>query len=165
MTFAAWQQRPESSGHCLIRSADPFEQPLIDPKYLSVEHDRQVLLGGLKLARELSKSAPLAPFYDYEAYPGDAVQTDDELIAMARERGTTTFHPMGTCRMGPDTDPSAVVSDELKVHGLEGIRVVDASVMPMMLSANLNAGTIMIAEKASDMIRGLPAETPEALPA
>ena len=159
MTVAAWQQRPESSGHCLIRSADPFEQPLIDPKYLSVAGDEQILLAGIKLARTLMRSAPLAPFFDHESYPGDAVQSDDELLAMARERGTTTFHPAGTCRMGPATDPSAVVDDALCVHGIEGLRVADASVMPMMLSANLNAGTMMIAEKAADMIRGIaPAE-------
>ena len=84
------------------------------------------------------------------------------MLAMARERGTTTFHPMGTCRMGPETDPSTVVSDELKVHGIQGLRVVDASVMPSMLSANLNAGTMMIAEKASDMIRGIVAPEPGA---
>ena len=164
MTFAAWQQRPESHGHCLIRSADPFEQPLIDPKYLSVDSDAQVLLGGLRLARELSKSAPLAPFYDYEAYPGDQIQSDDEMLAMARERGTTTFHPAGTCRMGPATDPTAVVGDDLRVHGLAGLRVADASIMPMMLSANLNAATMMIAEKASDMIRGVAPEEPVVLP-
>lgn len=159
MTVATWQQRPDSSGHCLIQSADPFQQPLIDPKYLSVDSDAQTLLGGLRLARSLMRSAPLAPFYDHEAYPGDDIQSDDEMLAMARERGTTTFHPMGTCRMGPETDPSTVVSDELKVHGIQGLRVVDASVMPSMLSANLNAGTMMIAEKASDMIRGIvPAE-------
>ena len=164
MTVAAWQQRPDSKGHCLIRSSDPFEQPLIDPQYLALESDRQVLLAGIKLARTLSQSDPLKPYYDYEAYPGEKVQSDDELLAMAKERGTTTFHPMGTCRMGPDSDPTAVVDDELRVRGIDGLRVVDASVMPMMLSANLNAGTIMIAEKASDMIRGLPAEAPAALP-
>ena len=88
----------------------------------------------------------------------------DELLAVARERATTTFHPMGTCRMGPEMDPTAVVDDALRVRGTEGLRVVDASVMPMMLSANLNAGTMMIAEKASDMIRGLDAEEAAELP-
>ncbi|MEM9063410.1 MAG: GMC family oxidoreductase N-terminal domain-containing protein [Pseudomonadota bacterium] len=154
MTVASWQQRPESHGTCLIRSGDPFEQPAIDPNYLAEESDRQVLLSGMKIARRLLASDPLKPFYEREMYPGPDVQSDDELLACAKERGTTTFHPMGTCRMGPETDPSAVVDDELKVHGIEGLRVVDASVMPMMLSANLNAATIMIADKASDMIRG-----------
>ncbi len=165
MTVAAWQQRPESKGHCLIRSADPFEPPLIDPRYLAEPGDQQVLLAGVKLARTLSKSAPLAPYYDHEAYPGEAIQSDDELLAMAKERGTTTFHPMGTCRMGPATDPTAVVDDQLRVHGMEGLRVVDASIMPMMLSANLNAGTLMIADKASDMIRARPALEEARLPA
>jgi len=164
MTCAPWQQRPESSGYCRIRSADPFEAPAINPRYLSVESDIPVLLGAIRLARALLKSAPLAPYYDHEAFPGEDVQTDDELLAMARERGTTTFHPMGTCRMGPDTDPTAVVDDQLRVHGIQGLRVADASIMPMMLSANLNAGTMMIADKASDMIRGLDPEVPEALP-
>jgi choline dehydrogenase len=82
------------------------------------------------------------------------VQSDDELLGAAKERGTTTFHPMGTCRMGPENDPTSVVDDELRVRGLEGLRVVDASIMPMMLSANLNAGVMMIADKASDLIRG-----------
>ena len=93
------------------------------------------------------------------------MQTDDELLAAAKARGTTTFHPAGTCRMGPATDPTAVVDDQLRVHGIEGLRVVDASIMPMMLSANLNAGTMMIADKASDLIRGRPAPEPARVPA
>ena len=107
----------------------------------------------MRLARTLLKSKPLEPYYDYEDFPGDKVQTDDEMLAAAKERGTTTFHSMGSCRMGPKSDPTAVVDDELRVHGLEGLRVADASVMPMMLSANINAGTMMIADKASDFIR------------
>ena len=98
-------------------------------------------------------AVPLAPYYDYEDFPGPDVQTDDELLAAAKERGTTTFHPMGTCRMGPASDPTSVVDDELRVRGLEALRVVDASIMPMMLSANLNAGVMMLADKASDIIR------------
>jgi choline dehydrogenase len=88
------------------------------------------------------------------------VQSDDELLGAAKERGTTTFHPMGTCRMGPENDPTSVVDDELRVRGLEGLRVVDASIMPMMLSANLNAGVMMIADKGSDLIRGKTAPQP-----
>jgi choline dehydrogenase-like flavoprotein len=153
MTSAPWQQRPESRGHVRIRSADPFEQPAIQPNYLTEEIDRRVLLAAMRLARRLLKSKPLAPYYDYEDFPGDQAQSDDELLAAAKERGTTTFHPMGSCRMGPEADPTAVVDDELRVHGLEGLRVVDASIMPMMLSANLNAGVLMLADKASDIIR------------
>jgi len=153
MTAAPWQQRPESKGHVRIRSADPFEQPLIQPNYLSEETDRRVLVAAMRLARRLLKSKPLEPYYDYEDFPGDRARSDDELLAAAKQRGTTTFHPMGTCRMGPESDPTAVVDDELRVRGLEGLRVVDASIMPMMLSANLNAGVLMLADKASDIIR------------
>jgi len=164
MTVASWQQRPESKGHVRARSADPFEAPVIQPNYLAEEGDRQVLLKAMKLARRLLATRPLEPFYDFEEYPGAKVQTDDELLAAAKERGTTTFHPMGSCRMGPETDATAVVDDQLRVHGIEGLRVVDASVMPSMLSANLNASVIMIAEKGSDMIRGRPAPEAANLP-
>ena len=164
MTCGSWQQRPESWGWSRIRSADPFEQPSINPRYLNEEADRRVLLAGMKLARRLLASKALAPYNAGEGYPGPEIQSDDELLAIARERGTTTFHPMGTCRMGPGTDPSTVVDDQLRVHGMEGLRVVDASIMPMMLSANLNAGTMMIADKASDLIRGVAAPEPVELP-
>jgi choline dehydrogenase len=154
MTIASWQQRPESRGWVRLRSADPFEAPVIQPNYLAEESDRRVLLAGMRLARRLLKTEPLAPYYDYEDFPGDKVQSDDDLLAAAKQRGTTTFHPSGTCRMGPGSDPMAVVDDELRVHGLEGLRVIDASIMPTMLSANLNAATLMLADKASDLIRG-----------
>jgi choline dehydrogenase len=160
MTAAPWQQRPESKGYVRIRSADPFEQPEIQPRYLTEEIDRRVLVAAMRLARAILKSKPLESYYDYEDFPGDKVQSDDEMLAAAKERGTTTFHPMGTCRMGPASDPTSVVDDELRVRGLEGLRVVDASVMPMMLSANINAATMMIADKASDMIRGRAALQP-----
>ena len=154
MTVASWQQRPESAGYVRIRSADPFEPPAINPMYLDKESDRRVLLAGMKLARGLLRSRPLEPYYDFETFPGPDVQTDDELLAAAKARGTTTFHPMGTCRMGPASDPSAVVDDRLCVHGVAGLRVVDASIMPMMISGNTNATCIMIGEKAADLIRG-----------
>jgi choline dehydrogenase len=108
----------------------------------------------MKLVRNLLKSRPLQTYYDREDVPGPNVQSDDELLDFARRKATTTFHPGGSCRMGPASDPTSVVDDQLRVHGLEGLRVVDASVMPTMLSANLNAATMMIADKASDMIRG-----------
>lgn len=160
MTVASWQQRPDSRGFVRLRSADPFQAPIIQPNYLAQESDRRVLLGAMKLARTLLASRPLQPYYDYEDFPGPKVQSDDELLGAAKARGTTTFHPNGTSRMGPASDPMAVVDDHLKVHGLEGLRVVDASVMPTMLSANLNAATLMIAEKASDLIRGKAAPEP-----
>ena len=154
MTCAAWQQRPESRGYVRARSADPFAPPIIQTNYLAAETDRRIVVAGMKLSRRLLVSKPLAPYYAYEDWPGPDVQSDDEFLAAAAERAQTTFHPMGTCAMGPASNPASVVDDELRVHGLKALRVVDASVMPRMISANLNAATLMIAEKAADMIRG-----------
>lgn len=153
MTIAAWQQRPDSLGFVRAQSANPFEKPLIQPNYLAEASDRQVLLAGLKLARAILRSNPMQPYFAGEIFPGDAVQTDDELLETAKARGTTTFHMMGTCRMGPGSDMTAVVDHRLKVRGIEGLRVADASIMPTMPSANTNASTLMIGEKASDLIR------------
>ncbi len=164
MTVAAWQQRPNSRGYVRVRSTDPYQAPIIQPNYLAEESDRRVLLSGMKLARRLLASKPLEPYYDREDFPGQSVQTDDELLGAAKARGTTTFHPAGTCRMGPATDPLAVVDDQLRVRGVEGLRVVDASVMPTMLSANLNAATMMLADKASDLILGRAAPDAAVLP-
>ena len=161
MTIASWQQRPESRGYVRIRSADPFAPPIIQTNYLTAELDRRVVVAGMKLARRLLKSVPLSPYYDYEDFPGPNVQSDDEFLTAATERGTTTFHPGCTCRMGPADSTWAVVDDQLRVHGLQGLRVIDASIMPRMISANLNASTLMIADKASDLIRGRRA--PEAI--
>ena len=154
MTVTSWQQRPESRGYVRIRSADPFLQPIIQTNYLTAELDRRVVVAGMKLARRLLKSTPLAPYYAYEDFPGPNVESDDELLAAATLRGTTTFHPGCTCRMGPADSTWAVVDDQLRVHGLQSLRVIDASIMPRMISANLNASTMMIADKASDLIRG-----------
>lgn len=154
MTIASWQQRPDSIGWVRARSADPFEHPVIQPNYLAAETDRQVLLAGMKLARRLIRSKALSKYYDREEFPGDQAQSDADLLEAAKARGTTTFHLMGTCRMAPDSDPTAVVDDQLRVRGIDGLRVVDASIMPTMPSANLNASVLMIAEKAADMIRG-----------
>lgn len=160
MTCAAWQQRPESRGHVRIRSADPFEAPVIQTNYLAEELDRRVVVAGMRWARRLLRTAPLAPYYDHEDFPGDRIQTDDEFLDAATRRAQTTFHPCSTCRMGPADHPMNVVDDHLRVHGMEGLRIVDASVMPRILSANLNAGTLMIADKASDLIRGKAAPEP-----
>ncbi len=165
MTVASWQQRPESRGFVRARSADPFEAPIIQTNYLAAELDRRVVVAGMKLARRLLAAAPLAPYCEREDFPGPAVQSDDEFLDAATRRGQTTFHPGCTCRMGPASDPGAVVDDQLRVHGLEALRVVDASIMPRMISANLNASTLMIADKAADMIRDRPAPDPvEGLP-
>ena len=154
MTIAVWQQRPESRGYVRIRNNDPFQKPAIQPNYLADEMDQRVIVGGIKLGRKLFRTPALAPYFEGELSPGDDVQTDDEILNYARGRGTTAFHPMGTCRMGPNTDATAVVDHELRVHGLAGLRVADASIMPTMPSANTNASSLMIGEKAADMILG-----------
>ena len=153
-TLATWQQRPESLGYVRIKSKDPFEKPVIQPNYLSNKDDQRVLLAGIRMSRRLMNTEALAPYFDYEGYPGAHVQSDDELLDVARQRSTTLYHLMGTCRMAPKSDPTAVVDDELRVHGMQNLRVIDASIMPTMLSANLNAGVMMIAEKGADMILG-----------
>jgi choline dehydrogenase len=152
----SWQHRPESTGFVHAVSRDPFDDPIIQPNYLSHPEDRRVHLGGMRLMRRLLASAALAPFTEAEVLPGPAAQSDDELLDFARGNGTTTYHLIGTCRMGPASDPSTVVDDQLRVHGFQALRVVDASVMPSMTSANTYATTLMIAEKAADMIRGRP---------
>jgi choline dehydrogenase len=154
MTIASWQQRPDSTGYVRAKSADPFTAPVIQPNYLAAESDRRVLLAGMKMARRLISSEPLQKYYDREEFPGSQAQSDEDLMTAAKQRGTTTFHLMGTCRMAPESDPTAVVDDQLRVRGMEGLRVVDASIMPTMPSANLNASVLMIAEKAADMILG-----------
>jgi choline dehydrogenase len=154
MTAGAWPHRPESSGHVRARSTDVFEDPIIQPNYLTDPADQRITLGGIRLIRRLLNSRELAPYVDRETLPGPDAQTDDELLDYARRTGSTTYHLIGTARMGPATDPTAVVDDRLLVHGMEGLRVVDASIMPSMTSANTYATTLMIAEKASDMIRG-----------
>ena len=159
-TIAAWRHRPESRGYVRANSANVLEAPRINPNYLSEESDRRATLNAVKLARSLMQTQAMAPFHAGEVYPGDDVQTDDELMDAARRWGSTTYHLMGTCRMGPKSDPTAVVDDELRVQGIDGLRVVDASIMPKMISANLNAATMMIAEKGADLILGRAAPEP-----
>ncbi len=158
MTAGAWAHRPQSVGHVRARSADVFVDPVIQPNYLADPNDRRVTLGGIRLIRRLLHSPQLAPFVDSEVLPGVNVESDENLLAYAYANGSTTYHLIGTARMGPATDPAAVVDDQLRVHGLQGLRVVDASIMPSMPSANTYATVLMIAEKASDMIRGRPTE-------
>lgn len=151
MTCGVWQHRPASRGSIHIASTDPEQQPRIQPNYLSDSIDQETLVGGLKYARQLFKQPALAKYVDAETVPGPDVQTDDELLDFARRTGSTVYHPIGTCKMG--NDPMAVVDPELRLRGLDGLRVVDASVMPLMPSANTNAAVLMIAEKAADMIK------------
>jgi len=159
-TIAAWRHRPESRGYVRANSANVLEAPRINPNYLSEESDRRATLNAVKLARSLMQTQAMGPFHAGEVYPGDDVQNDDELMDAARRWGSTTYHLMGTCRMGPKSDRSAVVDDELRVRGIDGLRVVDASIMPKMISANLNAATMMIAEKGADLILGRSAPEP-----
>ena len=132
VTAGAWQHRPESTGWVRARSADVFEDPEIQPNYLSDPIDRRVHLGGIRLLRRMLSTPELAPFLEAETLPGPAAQTDDELLDFAFRNGTTTYHLIGTARMGPATDPTAVVDDRLLVHGMEALRVADASIMPHM---------------------------------
>jgi len=164
VTVAAWQHRPESRGHIRARSSDPFEKPLIQPNYLTAETDQRVTVAAMKFARRLIHTSAMRPYLDGEMYPGAEIQSDDDLLAAARDCGSTTYHLMGTCRMGPDGDPTAVVDDQLRVRGMEALRIIDASVMPSMISANLNAATMMIAEKGSDMVLGHPSPEPILVP-
>jgi choline dehydrogenase len=154
MTAGAWQHRPESTGWVRARSTDVFEDPEIQPNYLSDPMDRRVHLGGMRLVRRMLNTPELAPYVERETLPGPKVQSDDELLDFARRNGSTTYHLIGTARMGPASDPTAVVDDALLVHGMQGLRVVDASIMPNMPSANTYATTLMIAEKTADRIRG-----------
>ncbi len=156
MTAGVWPHRPESTGHVHARSTDPFIDPVVQPNYLADPIDRRVTLGGIRLIRRLLATPELAPYVDRETLPGPDVKTDDELLDYARANGTTCYHLIGTARMGPATDPGAVVGDDLRVHGMQGLRVVDASIMPNMPSANTYATTLMIAERGADLVRNGP---------
>jgi choline dehydrogenase len=154
-TLLAYQLRPESRGEIRLKTPRPEDAPAMRPNYLATETDRQTIVAGLKLGRVLLTSPHIQRFVQEEYRPGPTVKSDVELLDYARNNGGTVYHPTSTCRMGPD--PMSVVDAALRVHGLEGLRVVDASVMPAVISGNTNAGTIMIAEKASDMMRQRPA--------
>jgi choline dehydrogenase len=146
--------RPKSLGHVKIRSADPAQPPAIRFDYLKEAQDRDDLRASVRLTREILAQPALAPFRGEEIYPGPAVRTDDEIDAYLRQGIETCYHPVGTCRMG--RNGASVVDGQCRVHGVAGLRVVDASVMPAIVSGNTNAPTIMIAEKVSDLIRGRP---------
>ena len=161
MTVGVWQHRPESTGHVRARAADPFVDPILQPNYLAHPTDRAALIGGLRLAQKLLRTQPLEPFFDRMDMPVAAELSDDEWLDYAGKWGSTCYHLIGTARMGPATDPTTVVDDQLRVHGLQGLRVADASIMPSMVSANTYASTMMIGEKAADLIRGRTPPPPE----
>lgn len=151
-TASVCQLRPESRGRIVPRSPDPETPPAIEPNYLATFTDQQTMVAGLKLSRRLAATRALAPFILDERNPGPDVTTDEQLLDFVRRTGHTIYHPVGTCRMGTDADGNAVVDPRLRVRGITGLRVADASVMPTITSGNTNAPTIMIAEKAADMI-------------
>jgi choline dehydrogenase len=161
-TVHACQLRPESRGTVRLASNDPFAYPLIDPNYLATENDRRTMRDGVRMVRDILRQEALTPFRGPELRPGPDKVSDGDIDAFIRETGETIYHPVGACRMG--ADDRAVLDEALKVRGIAGLRVVDASAMPLLVGGNTNAPTIMLAEKAADMIRGLPALPAEDAP-
>ena len=149
-TASVCNLRPHSRGYVAIRSADPAEHPVIKPNYLSTDHDRLVAANSIRLTRDIVSQQALAPFQPEEYLPGGDFLSDSELAEQAGNISTTIFHPVGTAKMG--SDKSAVVDSQLRVHGIKGLRVADASIMPTITSGNTNSPTLMIAEKAASLI-------------
>ncbi|VTU21910.1 Choline dehydrogenase [Variovorax sp. PBL-H6] len=150
-TMSVCQLRPESRGHIRIRSRDPAEPPEMQPNYLATERDRATAVAGVRAARAIAASPAMRPYVKREVKPGPDATSDADLLEFCRDNGATIFHPSGTCRMGADR--MAVVDARLRVHGVGGLRVVDCSVMPTLVSGNTNAPAVMMAEKAVDLIR------------
>jgi choline dehydrogenase len=150
MTIGVTQLRPESRGSIHARSANPFEPPVIRPNFLSTQVDRDCIVEGMRIARRIIEQPAMDPFRAYEMSPGADCRSYDDWLDFARSNGQTIYHACGTCRMG--TDERAVVDPQLRVRGLEGLRVVDASIMPTIVSANTQAAVFMIAEKGADLI-------------
>ncbi len=144
------QLRPQSRGHVRIKSADPAQAPAIQPAYMSAPADRQVMIEGMKLTRRIMGQPAISRYIVEELNPGARVTSDADLLAFAREKGTTIFHPTSTCRIG--SDAKAVVDERLRVRGIEGLRVIDGSIMPTVVSGNTNAAIVMIAEKGAKMV-------------
>ena len=147
---SVYRLRPAGSGHVTLRSADPFQQPVFQPEFLTHPDDVNAVISGLRQIRRILATEPLASRVVEEILPGRQAQTDDELFAYMQVHGNSAHHPSGTCKMGRDR--MAVVDERLRVRGVERLRVVDASVMPHVTSGNTNAPTMMIAEKGADMI-------------
>ena len=151
-TYSVCQLRPESRGYVRIKSKDPFEAPSMQPNYLSTDLDRRTAIASVKFARRIADTEPMKSLMKAEFRPGRDVGTDDEILHFCREYGATIFHPTGTARMGLSGDPLAVVDERLRVHGIQSLRVVDASIMPTLVSGNTNVPIVMVAERASEFI-------------
>ena len=152
MTVSVCNLRPASRGQVHARSPDPAHAPSIQPNYLDAAQDQRVAVDALRLARRIMDQPPMRRVSPRERRPGAEAESDAELLAAARALGTTIFHPVGTAKMGTRADPMAVVDERLRVRGVEGLRIADASVMPAITSGNTNAPTLMIAEKAARML-------------
>ena len=150
-TSSVWQCRPQSRGSVRIQSADPFRQPKITPNYLSAKKDQNVMVDAIKILRQINDQPAFRDLCDVEVVPGMDAQSDTQILDAIRQGGGTVFHPVGTCRMG--RDDKAVVDPQLRVRGVDGLRVIDASVMPTITSANTNAPTLMIAAKGAAMMQ------------
>jgi choline dehydrogenase-like flavoprotein len=148
--------RPRSRGSVRLKSAEPGEAPLIDPNYWAEDYDRKMSIAGFKIVREILAQPAFEPYIKGESMPGPQVRGDEEIAASARGFSKTDYHPVGACKMGRADDEATVVTPDLKVRGVEGLRVLDSSVMPRLVSANTNAPTTMIAEKGADLVRGAP---------
>jgi len=153
-TAAVWQCHPASRGRLAIRSTDPGCAPTIEPRYLDAEIDGRTLVAGIRMLREIYAQPSFRELFDTEMLPGTAARYDEDLLDFARKGGGTVFHCVGTCRMGNANDPQAVVDPQLRVRGVEALRVIDASVMPTVTSANTNAASLMIGERGARMILG-----------
>jgi len=152
-TMSVCQLQPESRGLVRIKSPDPMQTPAMQPNYLSTEKDRRTLVAGIRLARSLAATDALKPYVRAEYRPGPSASTDSDLLEFAKNTGGTIFHPSGTCKMGPiATDRMAVVDHQLRVHGIDALRVIDCGAMPTVTSGNTNVPVVMMAEKAADMI-------------
>jgi len=151
-TLTANLVRPKSRGTVSLRSPDPFAPPEINPNYFAEAEDLEQTVAGVRLGRDIMSQAALSGFIKREHFPGEAVRTKDELESFVRKQARTAFHPAGTCRMGGDQD--SVVDTQLRVRGVDGLRIADNSIMPRLVSGNTNATAIMIGERAADFVKG-----------
>jgi len=152
MTMSVYQLRPESIGSIHIRSANPYDQPAIRFNFLADPVDQRTMVDGFRMLRQIADAPPLDPFRGAEFSPGAEVASDAAILDWIRRNSETAYHPIGTCRMGPQAN--CVVDDHLRVHGLSGLRIADASIFPTMPSGNTNAPSIMVGEKCADLIGG-----------